>query len=183
MYSTTFCPKKDNFSQNFTFTNLKKVFYRHHAVFSTFISIYDQPFLFSSILAILYIFVINNAFKPLKCRSLLIICYTFLGKSTKRPIEQEIRLFLRSAHQNVLYVINSSLIKSTVFLLGFPFLLSKFGMSLVKSVKFCENQCSLMSGHFHIVSWNSFLENHSSESTSISAQKSPKFLQETLIWN
>ena len=153
MYSTTFCPKKDNFSQNFTFTNLGKVFSSYCFQFLVLLNfIYNQHFLFSSILAILYIFVINNAFKPLKCRSLLIICYTFLGKSTKRPIEQEIRLFLRSAHQNVLYVINSSLIKSTVFLLGFPFLLSKFGMSLVKSVKFCENQCSLMSGHFHIVS-------------------------------
>lgn len=154
MYSTTFCPKKDNFSQNFTFTNLKKVFFiaMLSLIVSTFISIYDQPFLFSSILAILYIFVINNAFKPLKCRSLLIISYTFLGKSTKRPMEQEIRLFLRFAHQNVLYVINSSFIKSTIFLLGFPFPFSKFEMSLVNCVNFCENQCSLLSGHFHIVS-------------------------------
>lgn len=152
MYSTTFCPKKDNFSQNFTFTNLKKVFFIAMLSLVHLFPFMISLFLFSSILAILYIFVINNAFKPLKCRSLLIISYTFLGKSTKRSMEQEICLFLRFAHQNVLYVINSSFIKSTIFRLGFPFPFSKFEMSLVNCVNFCENQCSLLSGHFHIVS-------------------------------
>lgn len=93
-------------------------------------------------------------------RCLLFLTFSFLGNITKRPMEQEIRLFLRSDHQNVLFVINlslhykrhSSLFRIFVFIRTFKWVLFLLGMH--NSVKINV----LYKRAFHIVSWNSFWE-------------------------
>ena len=151
MYFTTFCPKKDNFSQNFTFTNLGKVFSSYCFQFLVLLNfIYNQHFLFSSILAILYIFVINNAFKPLKCRSLLIIFYIFLGNLTKTPRNKK-RVCCHGppAQQNVLILINQGSLKKVEHFLHSGLTTSPYFPEIVTKTQFVPKILDFLENIFY----------------------------------